>query len=404
MRPTPPAIWPRSAGQLTLAAVLIVMAAPAAAQPPARLGDGVLSWAGRPAAAATAPSRAWPQADVHAAEAEAAGPAPVSATPPNVSIGRRAVIGGSRYSGRIGPLTPPALQTPSRQAAAETSPPLQSQPRLIQPEAARLATAPRQAAPSSPALVSPPRWADTPRRAPYPSIRAEPNRAPAPYATPDSLDRLAAATPDRGVPAYEAPRQPVQRPDVLPTPALEHAPIEPDVAPIAKAASVPASQPAARSDWEPPRADFPDFDEARAAAAPEPETAPEVDPRAPRRDAAIFRLGRPADQTPPIPPTQTQPEADAPDPGADVRAEASPPPVAPSVAPAGPPPPVRRADGASPRYYSVHREAGRRPDPTPIPDPVFLDFVPVDLAEPPPPPVQVRQSGLAPSVADSPVP
>ena len=55
-------------------------------------------------------------------------------------------------------------------------------------------------------------------------------------------------------------------------------------------------------------------------------------------------------------------------------------------------------DGA--RYYSVHREAGREPDPTTLPAPFFLDSAPVDLAEPPPPPTLMRnQGGLAPSVA-----
>lgn len=35
------------------------------------------------------------------------------------------------------------------------------------------------------------------------------------------------------------------------------------------------------------------------------------------------------------------------------------------------------------RYYSVHRDAGRQPDPTVIPEPVFFDSVTLDLAEPP---------------------
>lgn len=93
------------------------------------------------------------------------------------------------------------------------------------------------------------------------------------------------------------------------------------------------------------------------------------DPMAPRPDAAIWRLadgrarGAPSGQT-----------ASAPATDADER------------------------DGA--RYYSVHRQAGREPDPTAIPAPFFLDSAPVDLAEPPPPPTLMRnQGGLAPSVA-----
>ena len=35
------------------------------------------------------------------------------------------------------------------------------------------------------------------------------------------------------------------------------------------------------------------------------------------------------------------------------------------------------------RYYSVHRDAGHRPDPTVLPEPVYFDSVTLDLAEPP---------------------
>jgi hypothetical protein len=56
-----------------------------------------------------------------------------------------------------------------------------------------------------------------------------------------------------------------------------------------------------------------------------------------------------------------------------------------------------QAQGA--RYYSVHRQAGRAPDPTAIPEPVWLDRMPVeldstpqseDLAAPPETPQMVR--------------
>ncbi|MFT4954409.1 MAG: hypothetical protein ACI8U3_000780 [Brevundimonas sp.] len=98
-----------------------------------------------------------------------------------------------------------------------------------------------------------------------------------------------------------------------------------------------------------------------------------ADPMAPRRDAAIWRL------------TDRQAEGQA-------QAEAAPQPTRPQSPTSG------DRDGA--RYYSVHREAGRTPDPTSLPAPFFLDSAPVDLAEPPPPPTLMRnQGGLAPSVA-----
>jgi hypothetical protein len=88
---------------------------------------------------------------------------------------------------------------------------------------------------------------------------------------------------------------------------------------------------------------------------------------APRRDAPIFRLQRPAPSEP------AQPQAQA-------------------AAPA--------ADGGA-RYYSVHRQAGRQPDATPLPAPVYLDALPVelsstpastDLAEPPAAPNLIRNA------------
>jgi hypothetical protein len=34
------------------------------------------------------------------------------------------------------------------------------------------------------------------------------------------------------------------------------------------------------------------------------------------------------------------------------------------------------------RYYSVHRQAGRQPDATPLPAPNYLDALPVELDQP----------------------
>jgi hypothetical protein len=101
---------------------------------------------------------------------------------------------------------------------------------------------------------------------------------------------------------------------------------------------------------------------------------------APRRDALIFSLQRPA------------PAAVAPTPQTPAQAEAEP-----QAAPGAETP----APQASARYYSVHRQAGRQPDATPLPAPVYLDALPVDLtatpaspdlAEPPAAPNLIRNA------------
>ena len=104
----------------------------------------------------------------------------------------------------------------------------------------------------------------------------------------------------------------------------------------------------------------------------------QADPMAPRRDAAIWRLTDRGAQGQAEPQSQGAPQPNQPVPRSSNAGD---------------------RDGA--RYYSVHREAGREPDPTRLPAPFFLDSAPVDLAEPPPPPTLMRnQGGLAPSVAD----
>lgn len=84
------------------------------------------------------------------------------------------------------------------------------------------------------------------------------------------------------------------------------------------------------------------------ATAPSP--TPVTDPMAPRRDARIFQMQQPA---------QGEQQATA----------------APATSPT--------AGQNGSRYYSVHREAGRTPDPTTIPEPVYFDSVNMDLAQPP---------------------
>lgn len=108
-------------------------------------------------------------------------------------------------------------------------------------------------------------------------------------------------------------------------------------------------------------------------AAPAAAPAAASDPMAPRRDALIFRLQQPA----------------------------AAPQIAPQPAPAPDAPAAAAAQGDGARYYSVHRQNGRQPDATPLPAPVYLDALPVDLtampastdlAEPPAAPNLIRNA------------
>lgn len=138
---------------------------------------------------------------------------------------------------------------------------------------------------------------------------------------------------------------------------LSYATTEMDAAlpPLPTRAEVPARTAAARAEVPPPPPSQPIYAPTSAAAA---------DPWAPRRDAPIFRL---QSQEPTAAPAEPQGDtADA----APVRLS-----QAPGVVPASGQPQAR--------YYSVHRAAGRQPDPTVIPEPVFFDSVALDLAAPP---------------------
>lgn len=122
----------------------------------------------------------------------------------------------------------------------------------------------------------------------------------------------------------------------------------------APAAPVAASPPAA---YVSAPVIVPPTDEAAAAARPA---------DAPRPDAPIFRLAAAGAAPAPAPAAPAQPQAPA----------ASQAPIA----------------GESPRFYSVHRAAGRTPDPVALPAPVMLDQAPVDLAEPEDPPLVLRDA------------
>lgn len=231
-----------------------------------------------------------------------------------------------------------------------------------------------------------------------PAAAAHPAAANAPVAAhPDLIGRTVAPTQTR--PAAALPTGPVQpRPGRGLTPAsawltphagapASHAvAYTPSPSPIAVAPA-----PAPVRDAPTPRMIQPTRAEAAvvrpvqppppapAPAASEPAAAPLDDPMAPRRDAPIFRLtqGGPA-QVPPVVPAP-QPHAQA----AQPTAQAAPAPSAPQ----------------GNRFYSVHRQAGRQPDAVAMPQPIYLDALPVeltqtpaarDLAEPGAPPTLLR--------------
>ncbi len=154
----------------------------------------------------------------------------------------------------------------------------------------------------------------------------------APTYAPGSPDPIAYATTDMAAPsatpAYAPPSAPAER-------------VAPQPQPVARAAVDPMA----------PRPDAPIFNVPRPAPAPaQPaaaDTTDPTDPMAPRRDARIFQMQQNPDQ----------------------------------AAPSAPAPAQTGQSGV--RYYSVHRDAGQRPDPTTLPEPVFFDSVAIDLAEPP---------------------
>ena len=106
-----------------------------------------------------------------------------------------------------------------------------------------------------------------------------------------------------------------------------------------------------------------------------------ADPMAPRRDAPIFHM------------QDTEGTAPAQAPQARPRTSAV------SAAPAAGPAAGPAEQGA--RYYSVHRQNNRQPDPTPLPPTTYVDAIAVDLpaslasqdlAAPPEPPALIRNA------------
>lgn len=173
--------------------------------------------------------------------------------------------------------------------------------------------------------------------------------------------------------------QPVSQPRPYEATTPQPAPVQ-----VASAQPEPVQAPIVRA----PVVQAPVVQAAAVRVAPPPQNAPQPapqadalgDPMAPRRDAPIFRLTQAsmaAAAPAATPPVQT----------AAVQAEASPLASVPSAAPQGA------------RFYSVHRQAGHRPDPIPQAQPVYLDALPVemsqtpssaDLAQPDGPPALIR--------------
>ncbi|MBA4787727.1 MAG: hypothetical protein H2039_06795, partial [Brevundimonas sp.] len=173
--------------------------------------------------------------------------------------------------------------------------------------------------------------------------------------------------------------QPVSQPRPYEATTPQPAPVQ-----VASAQPEPVQAPVVQA----PVVKAPVVQAAAVRVAPPPQNAPQPapqadalgDPMAPRRDAPIFRLtqtGMAAAAPAATPPVQT----------AAVQAEASPLASVPSAAPQGA------------RFYSVHRQAGHRPDPIPQAQPVYLDALPVemsqtpssaDLAQPDGPPALIR--------------
>lgn len=188
-------------------------------------------------------------------------------------------------------------------------------------------------------------WPGKTAPAPVRAVETAPAPTPAPVSGPVSSP-LASPVPLARIAPVATPA--AARPGLTPASAWMPPKAEAASAPVAYAAA-PAAQPptTAPAPAPPPEA------QPRPQPEAQPEAQPAVDPMAPRADAPIFRLQRPA-ATPASTP--------------DVQAQAAPP------APAYP---------SSARYYSLHRQAGHAPDAIATPQPVYLDALPVELAQTP---------------------
>jgi len=257
-------------------------------------------------------------------------------------------------------------------------------------DAAQARTQAAAAAPSTPPQYL--RWAGRP----------DVSAMPAPETTPQPASRQRRSNrviPHGGAPAFQAP--PPTAPGRTLTPATAWlrppAPTPPPVAPPAVVAPARAPAPVSAAPAYLPEQGGRGQPVPAAVALPTPapvaDAAP-ADPMAPRRDAPIFRI----QQTPPL--------AVQPAPSAATSAQL---PVASatSAAPESRPtlvatanPDDRPAEQGA-RYYSVHRQTGRQPDPVAIPEPTYVDALAIttpvtlasqDLAQPDPGPTLIRDA------------
>lgn len=348
---------------LTAGACALSLAAPAAAQTPASqaapssagaAGLRYLNWPGRtyrPTTAAAAPAQT--PAQLPAATAPS--------RPPIIPHGGQA---STPYAAA------PSANLAPRQGLTPASAWIGSQTPAYQPQPVFPAAPPPPYFPPAPAPDAAP-WSRTRTPAPTPVPKsAPPASAPSGYFAETAEMADAAPPPPPVAPTAPAPR-PVMRPAPRPIPA-------PALVPVPIPVPVPAVEPAPVE--APPEAPMETPMEA-------PVDAPAADPMAPRRDAPIFRLQRPSTQPAPAPAQAAQPQAQ---PQTQTPADAQPMPTADAPS----------AQGGA-RYYSVHRQAGRQPDATPLPAPIYLDALPVDLtsmpastdlAEPPPAPNLIRNA------------
>lgn len=324
------------------------------AQPAQAQDMRYLSWNGKPQQ--TAPAVSAPQAEAPRSQ-------PVR-YPSMASMGRPSRYSPSVASGGLTPAdawfnpTQPRPQPTSSQPSSSSQPyPVQAYPVQAHPVQAAQ-TLPTQGQPSLPL----PAYAMA-----APGLPPQPVRGTAPF---------------NMAPSFTPPAPPAQQP---PHAAQYAAPpaawTQPGYAPqVYSGAPTPQPAPQMAPAQTPPPPSPVVSGPGWASPQPNMTGASIADPMAPRRDAPIFSIQA----------AQGAGQVAAPQPPQPVMPSTAQPQPYPTVA-ASPP-----REGA--RYYSVHRQAGRQPDPAEIPDSVyavipegaFLDAARPDLADPPPAPMATR--------------
>ena len=333
---------------LAAAAGCVALASPSFAQqtrPGEVMGMRYLSWSGKAAA---------PADGLRRSVALTPAPIPVAADNsryPAVQTASRP----SRYSAGTSGLTPASVWTGGeRPASAVPAPALEAAPPAQQPDPALQAQA--QAEYQAKLQADYQAWYQSQAQAQYEAqVRDMPQPQPQPQVVQMPASEQHAAT-QQGQPAEPQPLQPQQQ--------------------LAET----------RQQAEP------QYEQRADAGSP-----PTLDPMAPRRDALIFRMQQPQ-SAPQSPAPQAPADQPQPTPSSDAQSAASAHEIQQPVlsqpaagrtysgqAYAGAEPPRESA-----RYYSVHRGEGRQPDPIAMPQSVYLDNAPIDLAEPPAAPIPGR--------------